>query len=252
MWDQLGQDDGTFEHLHSYLGEMGFGRAVVFAPFHRWFDGDPNAWTLEQAAKDARFIPWVTLQEPGPAAAADLRKLAARGARGVKLHPAIIKTAVDDPALEPVWAVAEEFRLPVLIHTGPHGWHLSKYRPALVDEVAQRHPKLPLIIEHMGGAGLCREAYAVMANSKCTYGGLTTCLNEDATWAVPPDEIRMMIGKFGAERFIFGSDFPWNSVEQNKRALAVLDSFKLPPSDLDLILTGNIERLVGSAGGGVS
>ena len=175
-----------------------------------------------------------------------LRRGARQGARGVKFHPAITKTAINDPDLEGFYSLAEELRMPIVVHTGPHGWFLSKYRPILIDEVAHRHPQLPLVIEHLGGAGLSRETLAVMQNSPNIYGGLATCLTEDAGWFVPTEEIAFMVRKFGADRFIFGSDFPWNKAENTRRALEVLGGLKLPPVDLDLIRSGNMERLVSS------
>lgn len=248
MWDQLGGDDGTFEHLGAYLGETGFERAVVFAPFRQWFDGDPNRWLLDEVAGKEKFIPFITINDMA-SAAGDLRAGAGRGARGVKFHPAITKIAVNDPGLDEFYSLAEELRVPVLIHTGPHGWFLSRYRPALVDEVARRYPRLPLVIEHLGGAGLARETFAVMQNSPNTYGGLATCLTADAGWFVPTEEVAFMVKKFGADRFIFGSDFPWNSAENTRKAMEVLRNLKLPRVDLELILSGNMERLASSAGG---
>jgi predicted TIM-barrel fold metal-dependent hydrolase len=112
-----------------------------------------------------------------------------------------------------------------------------------VDQVAQRHPDLPLVIDHLGGAAFVRETYAVMQNNPNVYGGLTTCLNEDAGWHVPADEIKALLKRFGASRFCFGSDFPYNTLDQNKKALAVLKSFKLSPADHALVLSGNLERL---------
>jgi len=247
MWDQLGADDGTFSHLGAYLGETGFERAVVFAPFQRWFAGDPNRWLLDEVAGRERYVPFVTLNDT--ASAVDVLRLGIeRGAKGVKFHPAITRIAVNDAGLDGFYALAEEKRMPVLIHTGPHGWFLSKYQPMLIDEVARRHPRLPLVIEHIGGAGLVREALAVMQNSPNTYAGLASCLTADAGWFVPTEEVAFMIKKFGADRFVFGADFPWNSAENTRKSMEVLGRLKLPSVDLELVLSGNMERLIASAG----
>ena len=247
MWDQLGGHDGTFEHLDAYLGETGFERAVVFSPFKQWFEGDPNKWLLDGVEGKEKFIPFITINGV-ETALSDLRGGIKRGAKGVKFHPAITKIAVDEPGLEEFYALAEEMRMPVLIHTGPHGWFLSKYQPILVDEVARRHPKLPIIIEHLGGAGLVRETYAVMQNSANTYGGLASCLTGDSGWHIPAAEIGILVDKFGADRFIFGADFPWNSPENTRKSKEVLHGLKMPRVDLELVLSGNMERLVSSVG----
>ncbi len=243
IWEGIGDEVGGIEHLGRYVGELGYERAVTFAPFQRWFDGDPNRWLLETVKGDDRFIPWVTVNEPGQAAVDLLRTHGPQGARGVKFHPPIVKIPINDPSLAEFYALAESWRLPILYHTGPHGWNLERYQPLRVDEVAQRHPKLPLIIEHLGGKAFVRETYAVMQNNPNVYGGLATCLPEDASWHVPAAEVKELIAAFGADRFIFGADFPYNSVEANRRALEILKSFGLPPADLSLILSGNLERL---------
>ena len=247
MWDQLGENDGTFEALCAFLGETGFERAVVFAPFRQWFEGDPNKWLLDAVAGNDRYVPFITINEAATAVD-DLRSGFKRGAKGVKFHPAITRIAIDEPALGDFYKLAEEMRMPVLIHTGPHGWFLSKYRPILVDEVARNHPKLPLIIEHLGGAGLVRETYAVMQNSPNTYGGFTTCLTADSGWHVPTEEAAILIRKFGADRFIFGADFPWNQADNTRKARKVMEGMKMPGVDLELVLSGNMERLVSSVG----
>ncbi len=243
MWSEYQQDWGSPESLGRYVGELGYAKAVAFAPFAQWHDGDPNAWLLDAVKGDDRFIPWATINETGPAAEAMLRQHGPHGIRGIKFHPPIIKVAIDDPALEPFYALAEAWRLPILYHTGPHGWFLSKYRPMLVDEVAQRHPKLPLIIEHLGGEAFVGETFAVMQNNRNVYGGLATCVPKDAGWHVPTETIKKLIATFGAERFIFGADFPYNSVEANREALTTLRTMGLAAADVPLILSGNLERL---------
>lgn len=235
--------DFSLEALGRYVGELGYDRAVVFAPFAQWFEGDPNAWLLESVRRERRFVPWVTINEPGAAAAAALRRALDDGARGVKFHPPVVRIAINDPTLEAFYGLAEEARVPVLYHTGPHGWYLNRYHPMLVDEIAQRHPKLPLIVEHLGGEAFVHETRAVLQNNRNVYAGLATCLPEGASWHVPGATVRGLIGAFGADRFVFGADFPYNAVETNRRAIQILKDLELPAADLPLIVSGNLERL---------
>jgi len=235
--------DFSLEALGRYVGELGFDRAVVFAPFAQWFDGDPNAWLLDAVRGEPRFIPWVTINGTGPAAAAALAAALRAGARGVKFHPPVIRVAINDPGLEAFYGLAAEARVPVLYHTGTHGWYLNRYHPLLVDEVAQRHPKLPLIIEHLGGMPFLHETEAVLDNNPNVLAGLATCLPPDASWHVPADAVRRLVTGRGADRFVFGADFPYNPVEKNREAIRILGDLNLPAADLPLILSGNLERL---------
>jgi hypothetical protein len=251
VWGEMREEDGDLEHLGRYLGEMGYEKAVVFPPFGRsaWMnafamEGDPNDWTFRaMAAGDPRFVPWMTLTAV-EGAAATLRECARRGAKGVKFHPPVTRISPCDPGLEEFYAVAEELRMPVLYHTGPHGWLLDEYRPLVLDRVCQAHPKLPVVIEHVGGTGFIREAWAVMQNNRNAYGGLTSCLVPGMGWQVPVDEAGAMVREFGADRFLFGSDFPYNGARENIKAMEVLKGLGIPPADLALVLSGNLERLM--------
>ena len=106
-------------------------RALVF-PLHEADRSPayraPNDRVLEWAADGGRLVPLARLdlaEEPDRGGARCL----ALGARGIKLHPRAQEFTVDDDRLEPVFALAEEHRLPVLIHAGrgmpPIGEHLG-------------------------------------------------------------------------------------------------------------------------------
>lgn len=266
VWGEMKEEDGDFEHLARYLGETGYGKAVVFPPFGRdalmnafAMEGDPNEWTFKAIAAsraggpgasapgavDDRFIPWMTLTTV-EGAAETLRECARKGAKGVKFHPPVTRISPCDPRLDGFYALAEELRMPVLYHTGPHGWLLDEYRPLVLDRVCQAHPKLPVVIEHLGGTGFIREAWAVMQNNRSAYGGLTSCLVPGMGWPVPADEAAAMMREFGADRFLFGSDFPYNGAQATRQAVEALKGFGLPAADLSLVMSGNLERLMGN------
>ena len=75
-----------------------------------------------------------------------------RGARGIKLHPRAQKFALNDERLAPVFAIAAERRVPILIHGGrglpPIADHLHGSSNAI--------PDAQLIIAHAGIADLVR------------------------------------------------------------------------------------------------
>jgi predicted TIM-barrel fold metal-dependent hydrolase len=109
-----------------------------------------NDRTLSYAdASPDRIVPFVRLDlEENPIAEA-IRCLDL-GARGIKLHPRAQKFSVGDERLEPVFALAVERNVPILIHGGrglpPIGDHLAR----LVD----RYADVRLIIAHAGIADL--------------------------------------------------------------------------------------------------
>ena len=73
-----------------------------------------------------------------------------RGARGIKLHPRAQKFLLDDERLAPVFAIAAERRVPILIHGG-------RGLPPIADNLARlvdAYPEAQLIIAHAGIADL--------------------------------------------------------------------------------------------------
>jgi uncharacterized protein len=66
------------------------------------------------------------------------------GAKGLKLHPSSDEFGLDDPRLEETLAIANDLRLPVLVHAGPELDGIGKEAIAVCD----RYPGLRLILAH--------------------------------------------------------------------------------------------------------
>ena len=128
---------------------------------------------------------------------AEARRAIARGARGIKLHPRAQAFTVDDERLEPVFALAEEERLPVLIHAGrgmpPIGAHLAA--------VAQRHPGAILILAH--AAIVDQERIADLT------AGHANVFFDTSTWSV--FDILALLARVAPEQVLFATDVPYGN-----------------------------------------
>jgi predicted TIM-barrel fold metal-dependent hydrolase len=180
------------------------------------------------------------------AAPRQLKKAVEMGLVGAKVHPPVMRARLDDPDLEPFWHTAEELRLPISIHTGAHGWNLRHYMPLLIDDVAQRHPKLPIILEHVGGIAFFDQALAVLHNNKNCYAGLTQCSGRDPIYALSAEGRKQLLETVGVDRIIYGFDYPWNP--DNRAALANdlkwVRSWGISAEAKEKILGGNLKRLI--------
>jgi predicted TIM-barrel fold metal-dependent hydrolase len=121
-------------------------RAYVFAMHEPDGYSDANDMVLaEAAASDGRLFPFCRL-DPNDDPLAEARRCLASGARGVKLHPRAERFNLDHPALQDVFRLAHEHRLPILCHAG-------RGIPALgrrAIETCARYPGLRLILAHAG------------------------------------------------------------------------------------------------------
>ena len=131
------------EQLTEALERCG-ARAFVF-PMHEP-DGYPpaNDMVIEQAERaGGRLIPFCRL-DPAEEPLAEAERALERGARGIKLHPRAERFTLDNAALEPVFALASERRLPVLVHAGRGIPALGRHAV----EACERHPGMRLILAH--------------------------------------------------------------------------------------------------------
>ena len=115
----------------------------------------------------------------------------------------------NDPALEPIYSLAEELDVPVLIHcegiAGPSPkFRISDGNPLLLEEVLKRHPNLRIYVENAGWPFLA-EIIALMYRYPQVYVDLSTI-----TWIIPrPTFHSYLKGLIDADlgkRLMFGSD----------------------------------------------
>lgn len=163
-----------------------------------------------EAAPD-RFIASVSVLDPDLINLADLRKeyeagrLTGLGEIGVQYAG----IAADDPRLDPFYALAEEFDVPVSIHhngtAGPsEQFRLALGHPEQLEEVLTRHPKPRLFMENTGFPHLGKPI-ALMYRFPQVYGELST-----ATWIYPRPSfhayLKGLVDAGLGKRLMFGSD----------------------------------------------
>jgi uncharacterized protein len=188
----------TLEQLLEQLDAAAARRACVF-PLH---DPDrqpsyrvPNDRVLAWASEsDGRLVPFCRL-DPAEDPLPEAERCLAAGARGIKLHPRAQQFAFDGAEMSDVFALAEEARVPILIHAG-------RGLPPLADglaDLALSHPEIVLILAH---------------GAICDQGILTSRLAEhpgvlyDISCFFPLDVIELF-ARVPAERIVFASDPPY-------------------------------------------
>jgi uncharacterized protein len=188
----------TLEQLLSQLDRAEARRACVFPlhdPERRPSYSVPNDRVLEWAGESAgRLVPFCRL-DPTEGPLEEAERCLAAGARGIKLHPRAQDFVFDGGDMDGVFALAEQAKVPILIHAG-------RGLPPLADglaELALRHPGAVLILAH---------------GAICDQGILTTRLADhpgvlyDISCFFPIDVIELF-ARAPAERIVFASDPPY-------------------------------------------
>ncbi|GAB6390950.1 MAG: amidohydrolase 2 [Treponematales bacterium] len=169
------------------------------------------------------------MENPG----AEIERLISLGLRGVKLHPDMQRFNIDDPAMMDIYA-ALEGRLPVIFHTGDYRYSYS--HPHRLARMLDAFPRLTAVAAHFGGWTLHDLALEHLQTRRCLL---------DLSSSLPfigPRRCEELIRIYGAERVLFGSDYPmWDPAA----CLAEFNQLRLTEEERGLILHKNAERLLG-------
>lgn len=239
--------DGNAEMLINHLDYCEIEQTVIFPPFAMQMDNDMkkcNMWALEQVLKHSdRFIPAATLNPIDKQSIEIMDELYTEGVRLIKIHPSIYKHKITDPAAHDFYARSEELGVILNYHTGPHGTRLADATPYDFDDILWKYPKLKMNFEHIGGRPFRELFLAIICNMKNrAFGGITSILSNETSpiWRMKTEILQEFIDIAGADKFIFGLDFPWNSAETNKKDIKIIRNLNLSVDEKENILGKNL------------
>ncbi len=208
------------------------------------------AWLNDEAAAFAAAHPRVLRSAtffPEPEAAQYVAEALDDGARVFKVHVQVGGFDPRDPLLDPVWARLEDAGTPVVIHCGSGPRPGAHTGPSPVAELLQRHPRLRLVIAHLG-----LPEYGDFIGLAERYDNVhldTTMFATDFTEQFAPFD-RADLPRLAAlrDKVLLGSDFP--SIPYPYAAqLAALHRLELGEDWLRSVLWSNGARLFGLSEG---
>jgi predicted TIM-barrel fold metal-dependent hydrolase len=178
---------------------------------------------------------------------ADWRALLEAGElKGLKLYPGYEPFYPADAKLAPVYQLAEEFDVPVMIHCGDTYAPTGKVKyahPLNVDEVAVDFPRVKFLICHLGNPWFrdCMEVVYKNENVYTDISGLTLGDFSDRFEAYMRAQLKeMLLWGMNPRKVLYGTDWPLATMESY---LQFVEELKLPPKDRALMLWENASAL---------
>ena len=154
-----------------------------------------NDRTLEHARRsDGALIPFVRLDLAESPLEEAVRCLDG-GARGIKLHPRAQGFLFDDVRLAPVFELARDRGVPVLVHGGRGLPPIADALSALVE----RYAGVTLIVAHAGIADM-----AALAGH---FGGVAGVFFDSSVWS--PLDLLDLYRQVSPEQVVYASDYPY-------------------------------------------
>lgn len=148
------------------------------------------------------------------------------GCKAAKLHCSVGHYGILHSSLEPFWEIADQFRLPVIVHVGNHiSGHTAVSELDDVDKLVQRYKRVIFVIAHSGAPGTS-EAIKLATKYSNIYLDTTPVVSH--TIAYPPkshSQYPDLIRLAEEGRVLFGSDFPNVAVSIEEQIKYIFDTF---------------------------
>lgn len=171
---------------------------------------------LEAVAEDPRLsvVAGLGLMRPTVDWGHLARHLADGTVKGLKLYPGYEYYYPSDPICRPVYELAAQHDVPVMIHSGDTYSAKGKVKyshPIHVDDIAVDHPDVKFVICHLGNPWL-RDTAELLYKNENVYAdvsGLTLTDFEERFEEFLLDEVKKMIRYMGdPHKLLFGTDWP--------------------------------------------
>lgn len=131
----------------------------------------------------------------------DVEHLIKLGLKGVKLHPDIQRFESDSEKCMEIYELCEKNNLVLLMHTGDYRYDYSN--PNRIIPILETFKKLTFIGAHLAGWSVWHEAYEKLSHYENLYVDCSSCFG-----FTEKDEVYSLMKKYGADRILFGTDYP--------------------------------------------
>jgi len=161
------------------------------------------------------------------------------GVKGLKLLPSYQFFYLNEARIYPIYAKAEELKIPVLIHIGSStfkGTRMKYCDPIQLDDIAVDFPNLKIIMAHSGRGFWYDACFFLSRFHKNVYMEIS---------GLPPKNLINYFPELdkNGEKVVFGSDWPAipSSIREN---VEVIKSLPLSTKTIEGILYKNAERIL--------
>ena len=229
------------EAVAAVLRDAGVERFVFCSYAHKpGMAAELNAWLAATSRQLGGYgLPLATVHLDDPTPSADLERALADGCIGLKLHEDVQRLAIDDPRFAEPFDLMAEREAFLLVHVGPIPWSQdTNDGPARVARVLERHPRLRVVVAHLGVPD-SRRYFALVPRFPNLF------LDTTMAFAAPSSLVAgVSAGDLApvARAIVYGTDYP-NIPYPYGRERTALEGLGVGDAALHAILRENAMRL---------
>ncbi len=192
---------------------------------------------LAQKSRDNGYetVGFAGIHQDYPDFASEIDRIETLGLRGVKIHPDIQRIDIDDKRMMELYEIIEG-RMPLYLHMGDNRPQYRYSEPKKLARVLDRFPKLEVVAAHLGGYMAWEEAVVDLAGRPNVWYDTSS-----AVWAMTPEYAEKLIHKLGADRVMFGTDYPVKNLDSE---LERFFKIELTETEREDILYNNAKRFL--------
>ena len=235
---------GADDKLVATLRGLGVRRFSALAYAHRPGMAEfLNDWTADFAARVPEAMRCATFF-PEPDVASYVARRIEAGTELFKIHVQVGAFHVTDPLLDEAWGLVEDAGVPVVLHAGSGPVATKHTGPGPVAELLRRHPRLPLVIAHLGAPEYA--AFLALAEDHPEVRLDTTMAFTDFFSEMGGEFPPGLLPRLGElrDKVLLGSDFP-NIPYPYTHQLDALERLGLGDDWLRAVCWENAVRLFG-------
>jgi Predicted metal-dependent hydrolase of the TIM-barrel fold len=192
-----------------------------------------NDFIAHSSGNNPMLTGFGTLHKDMDNPAAEIARIKELGLKGIKLHPDMQQFAIDDEGMFGIYELLAQNKLPIIMHCGDYRYTWS--HPERLAHVLDLFPKLVVVAAHFGGWSLFDIAMDYLKQRDCYFDVSSSIMFLGRRRATE------LIKTYGAERMLFGSDFPmWNPGSERE----TLESLDLTAVEKELIFYKNAQRVL--------
>ncbi len=228
-------EDGTVDELKRRVEGSGITNSLVHsvAVAPRTVQSINN-FISEQCAAHPEFVGFGAMHADYPEPEEEIDRMISLGLRGVKIHPDTQFFDLDDPKMMRVYDYMRQKGLPLLAHVGDY--RVDYTHPRRLKHILREFPDLTVIGAHFCGWSLWDLAIEFVKDENCFMDTSSSIMYTGNVRA------KELINIYGADRCLFGSDFPmWDP----KAELENFMTLGLTDEQYEKTLYINAERILG-------